>query len=758
MLDIYLVYRVNRARKNLGKGAGSVSRKRSTAVFLLTFAGLAAMVIRCANPVDEPPLRWRSNIQVPVTNERFVIGEELDNLFLFEDLDILNVDERCYDDLMKLEPDTIKGDTVVFSALNLDSAEFESHEEPFADKLYHVNLGLIPVTGAPVMRDTFPVPAVADTFSLPLTVTLDSVYSIDFADTAANRLEIELTNTGGATFTDVTIGITGVAVSDPVTINPQQSAAVTLDMRDKTIGHTADLVMKGASDGAAAGSLAIAFSLNGLLADQLTVNDHLINFTVEYINPYVLTDTVNVHYIDIADGFFSYKILNYTSLNLRVRGIHEHMWTTSFSRQHGFSSVDDLTNLSSADSLDGFLGKITDAAVIITPNVEETFSKENLSSCRMFTEWDPDSLRTVTRVRYIVSSGVPQGDSVTLKATDSLLFTISTQAFKFKELEGVLTETYERQSDTQKVAINLPWNNSVKDELRGKFLLKKVWGDIMIRTGMPEGAYLDALHIQIIAYSPDSTSVRDSTAVTLVNVGPDSTFRQSIDITNVANAYSDSIALEVRVNVPEGTRMRVVNDLEAPEPDFDKYIGRMKIHIITSARLNAQLNWQVDSMVNMDLGSSRFPVPEAMRYFSKFEDRSAEFEMWLTNNSNLNLSLLALVAPDALMDTLDSLPMSEVYSVLKHSTAAVARGFVKLFGDTGISVPKRDTSWAQHNVVLLNDQQLETILTTDSLNFRWIIQFREQDPDALTDTDYVDMKSRLRVSGINTTDSLLIWE
>ena len=76
---------------------------------------------------------------------------------------------------------------------------------------------------------------------------------------------------------------------------------------------------------------------------------------------------------------------------------------------------------------------------------------------------------------------------------------------------------------------------------------------------------------------------------------------------------------------------------------------------------------------------------------------------------------------------------------------------------TEISIPKRDTSFVQYNVIALNDQQLEILSTADSLNFRWWIQFREQDRDALADTDFLGIKSRLRVEGINNADSLLVW-
>ncbi|MBN1306741.1 MAG: hypothetical protein JXA18_02400 [Chitinispirillaceae bacterium] len=739
-----------------------MSKKSGLFISLAALAGVLFNPMQCANPVDDPPIRWRSNIEIPVSNERFIIGEELDNLFEFEeeDVDILNVLLRYYDDPSQLQPDTIRGDTVMFSAAKTDSSEFESHEEAFDDKEFHVSLGSIPISGASDQHDTLPLPAVAGSCSLSVPVTLDSIYEIGFAATTDNILSVRLSNTGTSFIDSLSFGIDGIDTVPVGRIDAGESATAELPVAGKTIGHTVVFFIAGEIDGSAGQSIAIDYSLNGLEADYMKVDDHLVNFTVEFVNPYELTDTVDVDYIDIGNGFFIYKFMNYTDFDLIVKGVHEHMWVTSFTELRGITRFEDLVGLSHDDSTRGFFGKLTGDSVknTVEAHREATYGQENLSLCRLFPEWDDSLKKSVTKVRYIVSSGKPGGDTVTIRSSDSLLFTIQAVDFKFKEMQGTLTEGYERQSDTQKVAINLPWNNTVKDSLRGKFILEKVWGDVFIGTEMPQRAFLDTLRIDFIAFAPESALVQDTMLTALTNVMRDSTFFRSIDITDVANLYSDSVAIAVRVYVPKGTKMRVVNDLDVHDPDYDRFIGRMIIHVNTQYRLNAKLDWKVDGLVNMDLGSSRFKMDEAFRFFHKLEDRSATFEMWLRNNSNLNLSLYSLVAPDALMDTLDSLTMNEVYAFLKNPGSATQNGYVNLFGDTGISVPERDTTVEQYNVVVLNDQQLETLFGADSLNFRWWIQFREQDRDALIDTDYVDMRSRFGLEGINNTDSLLIWE
>ncbi len=719
---------------------------------------LLANLMQCANPVDDPPLRFRTKMEIPVSNERFLLGEEFDNLFTFEDLDILNVLDRYYSDPLKLQPDTIKGDTVVFSVANADSSEFESRQEAFGDKEYHVTLGTLTVSGAAEQRDTLPLPASSGVYSTAIPVTLDSVYEIRFAAAADNKLSVRLTNLGTIPINNVSFGIGGVDTVTVGTIDAGSGEIAELNVSGKTVYHTVVLFLSCSKDGTAGQSVAINFSVNGLKADYLSVKDHLVNFSVEFVNPYELTDTIDVDYIDIGNGFFLYKLMNYTGLDLFVQGIHEHLWLTSFTELRGITRYEDLKGLSHDDSLRGFFGDFTKSVSIAEAHKEQAYGEGNLSSCRLFPEWDETSKKSVTKVRYFISPGKPTGKTVTITSADSLRFTIQTIDFKFREMQGVLTENYERQSDTQKVAINLPWNNSVKDSLRGKFILKKVWGDVIIGTEMPERAFLDTLRLKFIAFAPESVSVKDSLSTALTNVTKDSTFFRSIDITDVANVYSDSVAVAVKVYIPKGTRIRAVNDINVHDSAYSKYIGRMIIHVKTQYRLNAKLDWEVLSHVNMDLGTSKFKVPEALRFFSKLDERRAVFKMWLRNNSNLNLSLFSLAAPDNLMDTLDSLTMNEVYEMLKNPDLAVGKGYVNLLGNTGISVPKRDTTFEQYNEILLNDQQIKTLFSADSLNFRWWVMFRPQERDALTDTDYIDIKSRFGIEGINNTDSLLIWD
>ena len=110
-------------------------------VIHLSWALCGLFLFYCANPVDYP-LKWRTKFEIPVTNESFVIGEEMPGLFEFDStMDILKVLKTYSTNIKDLVPDTIIGDTVVFSTIRSDTSSFENHQDSLGEKLYHASIG-----------------------------------------------------------------------------------------------------------------------------------------------------------------------------------------------------------------------------------------------------------------------------------------------------------------------------------------------------------------------------------------------------------------------------------------------------------------------------------------------------------------------------------------------------------------------------------------------------------------------------------------
>ncbi len=716
---------------------------------------LPFFLLNCSNPVDEEPLRWKTVMEVPVTNRSFVIADEMDNLFDIDDMDILYGDSKYKeDDISLLEPDSLIGDTLEFSIFKRDSSSFEIHEEKLNDQLYTASLGPVVIANAPQIAETLVVSSDGP-FNITLPVVFEKVYKVVFYDTAINIMQIELTNLSPSDINSFSLEIVGLGIGSVEKLAAGETAKIGIAVSGKTLTNPVQLNVSGVSNISDL-RIAVSTSVNGLYAYSLTVDDHLVAFNKQFANPYEMTDSIDIDYVDIRDGFFIYEVTNHTGIELRVQGIHEHLWKTSFAERNSYNRYEDLLNVSASDSMENYFGFITNGEVVAPPRLEQTFSKENRSQSRLFTQWDSVLQKTVTWVRYTVSTGNPSGDTITLCADDTLTFTIYSD-FKYRQLCGRVVKPIGITSDTQKVAINFPWGESAPDSLRGKLVLHNVYSDIRLKTEMAPNSSIDSVYCNFEVFDLKNPNIKDTLINKFIGVVNGSLFNAKIDITDVVNLYPDTVATVTRLYVPTGTRIISENGLQISDDDYDKYSGKMKIGAITDYRLNARFDWEVKEMVNMDLGGEEFPIYEAMRYIRKLEKRQLEFETEIFNSSNLNMTLFALVAPYHLIDTLDSMSSDDAFYLIAQEGEAEKRGLVNFLGYKGVSIPARSLDSAVVNVVRWNHQQLETVLSSDTCSWRWFMKFHKNERDALRDDDFIRINSKMRIEGINNTDSLIMW-
>lgn len=713
-------------------------------LLIVALAAMLSLLFNCSNPVDEP-LRWTSAVEIPVTNKKFNLKEQLtgDNL-------VKN------DSMRVVDPDTTKfGDTLRFVQKSLDTASIEVHEDTIKKQTYEAVLGPIPLSNTKSIIDTVQLPGAAGGFLTSIPMTLDSVYEVTFYDTANNLLSIAVNNISSSSLTNVAIGIAGVDTQKISTLKANSSDTIKLQVRKKTIGHSINVMISGVSPDASAKKLGLAFSLNGLLVSNCKVNDRLVKINQTFYGTYDISDTVAMDYIDIADGYFSYIVNNQTGLKLKVNIEHQHVWLTSYCDRNHLETVNDLQKNKSIDSMYYASNKKTAILSAVFPKTSDTVSPPILGH-RLFTLWDPVRKESFTSIKYTITSVDPNGGTVTLSATDVLKCTVFTTSFKFKEFLGTVMESYVRSGDTQKVAINLPkpWNQSMKDSLRGKLVFAKVNGYVNSTTKISERAFIDTLGVSFTAIPLNMNNIRDSSETKFVHVVNDSTFKRTIDITNVTNQFPDTVIITTTVRIPKGTRMRVCNDLSTNDETYNKYIGQMTTKILTNYQLTPNLDWTTDT-VHLDLGSSTFPIDKPFRIVKKLDNRRALMNLRIKNNSNLNMYLYSLIAPKNRIDALDSMSTNDFFKLLSNKDAAEKEGYVNFLSTNGVYIPKRtllDTSEIE-----LNSTQLDTILASDTCGWRWATKFVKQSRDAMSDTDFIEIHSKLRVDGVNSTDSLTIW-
>lgn len=768
---------------------------KSTAVrtSVLGSAALGLLVMMCSTPTDREPVHWRTDIDVPVTNESFILGSEFGNLFQFTEtikdsvdtiiqnpdgtedtvwhkhkrtkMRILNVDSTYGDDGTSIVADTTDGDTVVFSIIDTGYTEMVVDEDSLEDKTFEESVGPIPLSGVPDV-DVGPVP-LGTAANVPVPGGIDSIVFHGESD----PLQVTVENPTSADLSNVVVSIGGKSGTLGA-LGAGESKTVDIDAAGMKIESSTPMQITGdvAGGSMGTGGLNVSFSLNGLTARKVTVADSLVQFSRTYTNRYEISDSIDIDYIDLEYGFFLYSMRNGTDVDMNVTATHRHLWVTPHCRSKGVTDVDSLYKIDTRnDSLLAYYGEITQGPVVAKAGGTQEFDRLNLSGNRLFTEWEvlgPDSGRTITEVNYLVSTPEPTGKHVTISSSDSLVFTIAASFIQFKEMFGRLAENYERESDTEYVRIDYPWNESAIKSLRGKLYLQKVLANIAIEVELPDDrAYLDSMRIHFEA-ALDSPQIVQTGDTTYTNIRNDSILRYSIPITNLVNAYPDSVAVSVQITVPDSTEALIVNDLRIVEEGtgvLNDKMGSMTVKAFVDYNLDAFFDMEVRDTAILPLGTSEFKVAKWMDMIGKMEDREAGFNMYVTNFTNLHLRLMGMITPGIPADTLEAwdslgvLPFDTVAAILAKEGEAESRGYVNFLGTRGIYVPPRNATRTDSSFVTLNDSQMDAIFS-DSINgILWQVRFLPYETvhaDALADTDWVKINSWIHVEGTQNTDSV----
>lgn len=672
-------------------------------------------------------------------------------------------------------------DTVDFGFPTHDTASSTISEDSLAPKTFESSFGPIPISGTMANTLTIPLagPYIGGTpLNLPSApVTVKYVYHIDFSNSPQSLL-LNVTNNSSAVFSNVTITLGSLGSSTLTNLGAGAVGSLTYSVGGKSIDSVMTVTVAVTSQASgvfgAGDKLTASYTMNGLIADKVTVMDSLLaGFKRVFSNPYNLTDTINVGYIDIEKGLFIYSVTNNTGIDLLLKITHRHLWTTDFciSKTPPILNMGELVGLSYQDSLDYYFGTIVNNQVVPSGQTYANgVQKPNISQLRLFPEWDSATQKSVTKVDYQVGLNGIHGIRITLAASDSLVFVIKTSTFKFKTMYGKAMAEYTRDGKPSVIPVKLPWAKNVTDSLRNNFKLQKVLAKIKTRIDIPEGALIDTMKVHYVITSVTHPTVACSSNAVLLHVMRDSTYQRELDISDVVNDYPDSVKVNVSLKIPTFTTIKAVNDLINPKDTaYSKYIGRMIIHGIVNYNMVAPLCWTVLDTASMDLGGDTLDLKKVgfvTDPMKKMTDRHATFTVDVNNFTNIYLKLYALVATDTskvgpLVDSANKaayISTNKLTELINNPT----QGFVSLLGK-GLLIPPRDSTRTVRNTIALSENDLNQILGAKVSGWRWQVRFLpkfsngvvDSTPDALLNTDWIKLNSWIHVDGVNSIDSLI---
>jgi hypothetical protein len=728
----------------------------------LLFISGVLLAVCCSNPTDQS-LRWQQKIEIPLSNQSFILGDQFKDLFTgikdLENFEILGLGDSNALGVPDSNPHVL-----AFSKLTNDTFSFRQTHDTLEDKVFDDAIGVMTLSGLGTISERAALPvsgAIAADANFNVTDTIrfsTKVRSLIFSTQSPN-LQLRVVDSANAQIDSLSITLLNVApapsASQTVSVSPSSpSATLSFAVGGCTVDSVLRVRIAGKVKAPAtvngAKGIMVSMTLDSLKATRVVVMDSLITIRKNYFNLYKITDSVDIDYVDILEGFFNYSCDNRSGLDLNVTGTHQHLWTSSICERKNVRSVDSLYKLAShSDTVNYYSGEITQGSRSIPAHQNLEFGRINISGNRLFPHWDSASSNSVTRVDYIVETPRPTGAWITLNAGDSLIFTIHPSAVNFRQFEGNLTENYVRTGEPQYVEFPWPWPKATKDSLRGKFNLSMVLSDTRINTHLPAAGLLDSLYAQFTIYDPAHPADSSDTMVVFTNVKDDTMYQRNLRVTKIVNYFPDSLAVLTRTTIPRGTHVYVVND-QILDPQS---VGGMTVEGDVDYRLLAYLDWTVTDSALLDLGSGSFEMSqENMRLIRAMHNRQVTVNADVSNYTNVYLRLFAIVAPGAKKALIDSLTTGQISNFLAVPGRAEDSGYVNLFGAGGLFVPDRDST--KVNGITLNDRQLDLILQADSSAWRWLVRFYRNPRDSLMNTDSVKIRSWLHAEGTQYMDSV----
>lgn len=703
---------------------------------------------------DVSPLQWRTAADIPVSNETFFIKKEFDERVNIDSIDLSDPD-----------PDK-NGDTLKIISTMDDSTEFETHLDQIDTQSYTIYIKPFTLKTKQAVSKNVPLPLLAGTFSVQDSVLLDGIYQVKFSDSSVNILPLKITNNLDETISSISVFIPDFDTT--ITVGPipkRNQKTLNFNVRNKSISRyvktTLSLTLPqtaGSLKNAKNGSVSISFSLDGLLVQKCCVDGSLLaNLSQSFHNDCNLSDTFKLHYIDIENGQFTYKIINFSNVTFKFSIEHFHLWKTAFCENSYINDINKIKMnpaITLNDSINNYYGFLARNQTVF-PESDIIINNNAYSSSRFFSDWNDTLKKSFIPVELSFSGDSRAGERVSVAAGDSLVFKIFMNSLRFSKCSAHLMKTITQNADTQEFAIPYPrkWPKTTRDSLRGRLLFHEISSKMDLLIRMSKGTFIDSLGLgfTIAAKHIPSARITIDTTITRIQDGLPESFL--INMVDIINAFPDTVQIISNIRIPRGSEIQICNDNR-------KYNKRHLVDMSSKVNLHLslipELSWDVRAPINLDLGGTNLSVAESFRYIRKLDNRQIALNMDLFNNTNLNMTTFIICAPKNKRSVLKSLPSSTLFAIISSDSLIRKYGFINFTGAKGIVIPKRST--ASSVSIQISSSELDSLLDSDSCYMRYVTSLSCQNGiDGLTDTDFVKINSYVHAEGTNNSDSLFIW-
>jgi hypothetical protein len=709
----------------------------------------AVLTSLCSLPADVKPVRWRMNLQVPVTDQRFYARDLLE-----EDL----VPELT----LQYDRDTTSRDTVAIE--KSDSLEYVFEKKLIATdtSTEEKTFGAQALDNTPFVDVSFSLTentVIADP-SIPLPVpvhisnskdnSLGGIQSVTI-DTASPDLMIDVANRSQQIdIEDIDVVLIdkgdtlGKIHSDGIAA--QSSVTAPLSLGGKTIHDpitvAINAVLPAGSTLHNGDGLNVSFSLDGQMIEAAVIADSMIHYSDVVTGSFTVADSIDLAIIDLDDALLGCEVTNPSALMVGMKGVIDNAWDYDFAVNRNLNSLADL-----ADETDssGFAGSIINDTIFKNAATSTENILMPLKNMRLFPTWDATLGSSVLTYQYTVQS-LSDGRLIHFNKNDKFVFKLVPSRFPFIRIKGRFTAPIEQTFSSQQ-PIGFGWNEAIIDSLKKSFRFQSTPIRFTMIADIPDSSSMDSLQMHITV---DESKQHDSVVIdeTLTDIARGNAYTITADLSDILNTWPDSIGFNARMLLLPGTDIDIYNQRN---PD-GSYKSTLSIGVAVNYTVSIPFCWKVLDTIRTELEQSSFsPDLDGLEWINTIENPSVRLELDAVNTTNLNLQLYAIGAGEPYKTELDNFPSSLIGS--RNIQTGLGKHLFSLTDEDGISLAGHGSPSTA--TIQLDKRGIDALLSKKKCLIRWFLIIPATDYDAFTNNAFIDLKATAIVEGIGDTDSLL---
>ena len=487
--------------------------------------------------------------------------------------------------------------------------------------------------------------------------------------------------------------------------------------------------------------LHIGFTLAGQVVAEAMITDSLIEYSDVFHGKFSLTDSMRIGSIDIDHSSFSCAITNPSSFRIAVTGILEDAWHLDRVEQQYIATEH---HAGTAVDSSAFAGRLfTDTLFAAPGNAVELVSVPTVPM-RVFPVWDGESGKSCINYQFRIRT-LPEGRIVRFSKYDVFTVKVFPACFPFIRLSGEFTNGMDRSFFAER-KVGFEWKPSITDSLKKSIRFKSVAISLDLETGLTPGSSLDSLAVRIgIDPAGNRAKTASPTIVEkmLAGIEPGVHFTTALDVTDLLNAWPDSMAFTTCFSMPPGTKLTIHSSAEA--------LSSIGIAMTLNWSVRMPFSWAVDDTIRTELDTTSFSLKnEQLEWVRRLRQPSVRILLNTENRTNLHFILYAIGAAAAFKTELQEFPASSVGA--GDLKGRIGENLFSLFGDEGLHLKPRGTR--TEAVMNLDERGIGALLDDDKCSVRWFLVIPAGKNDALLASDYLDLKVTGIIEGIGDADSL----